>query len=99
MGSILRYSFADAGGKSRLLYSGPDSTKRNNGTVYLSTDEGKTWPLRKVLFAENFAYSVLVRLPDGTIGCLFETGAKTGYDKIVLALFQLEWLADGKDAR
>jgi len=36
MASILRYSFADTGGKSRILYSGPDDTKRTNGTLHLS---------------------------------------------------------------
>ena len=99
MGSILRYSFADNGGKSRLLYSGPDSGSRKNGTVYLSCEEGKTWPVKKVLCAGNFAYSVLVRLPDGQVGCLFETGEKGAYEKIAFAAFTLDWLTDGKDAR
>lgn len=89
MASIFRYSFADASGANRLLYSGPDSASRDNGTVYLSCDEGKTWPVRKVLYPGSFAYSVLTELPDGTIGCLFETDEA---NRIVFARFTLGWL-------
>ncbi|HEU5069611.1 MAG TPA: sialidase family protein [Verrucomicrobiae bacterium] len=95
MGSIFRYTFPGNGNKSRILYSGPDSSKRENGTVYLSYDEGKTWPVKKVLFPGSFAYSVLTALPDGTLGCLFETD---GANRIVFARFTLDWLTDGKDS-
>ena len=89
MASIFRYSFPGNGGKSRILYSGPDSTSRDNGTVYLSYDEGRTWPVRKVMVPGSFAYSVLTALPDGTLGCLFETD---GANRIVFARFTLDWL-------
>ena len=95
MASIFRYTFPAAGGRSRILYSGPDSTKRENGTVYLSYDEGRTWPVKKVLFPGSFAYSVLTALPDGTIGCLLETDDA---NRIVFARFTLEWLTDGRDS-
>lgn len=94
MASIFRYTFPTDGGKSRILYSGPDSTKRDNGTVYLSYDEGKTWPVKKVLFPGSFAYSVLTALPDGTLGCLLETDDA---NRIVFARFTLDWLTDEKD--
>jgi len=45
-----------------------------------------------VLYPGSFAYSVLTRLPDGTIGCLFETD---GTDRMVFARFSLAWLEDG----
>jgi sialidase-1 len=89
MASIFRYSFPGNGAQSRILYSGPDSAKRDNGTVYLSSDEGKTWPVKKVLFPGSFAYSVLTALPDGTLGCLFETDDA---NRIVFARFTLDWL-------
>ena len=92
--SIFRYSESNAGGRSRILYSGPDSTKRENGTVLLSYDDGQTWPVKKVLFAQTFGYSVLTALPDGTIGCLFET---EGDKRILFARLTLDWLTDGKD--
>ena len=42
----------------------------------------------------GFAYSCLTVLPDGTIGCLYETD---GYRRIRFARFTLEWLTDGRD--
>ncbi len=96
MASIVRYSDPADGQKSRLLYSGPQSTKRENGTVFVSYDEGKTWPVKRVLCAGAFAYSCLTTLPDGTIGCLYEAD---GTKKIVFARFTLEWLTGGKDKR
>lgn len=89
--SILRYSFDDGAGKGRILYSGPDSTKRDNGTVHLSLDDGATWPMQRVLWPGSFAYSVLTKLPDGAIGCLFEAD---NYGRIVFARFSLEWLSE-----
>jgi sialidase-1 len=94
MASVFRYSFPANGSRSRVLYSGPDSTRRDQGTVHLSYDEGNSWPIKKVLFPGSFAYSVLTRLPDGTIGCLFETD---NTDRLVFARFTLGWLTDGKD--
>jgi sialidase-1 len=85
MGSILRLS------NGNLLYSGPRSTKRENGTIYLSTDDGQTWPLRKTLEPKFFAYSNLVELPNGTIGCLFEAN---DYNKILFARFSRDWLIE-----
>ena len=43
MASTLRYSFADGPTPGRLLHSGPDSAKRERGTIYLSRDEGKSY--------------------------------------------------------
>ena len=90
--SIQRYSFDDALGRGRILYSGPDSTNRSNGTIHLSLDDGATWPVKRVLQPGGFAYSVLTRLPDGTIGCLFETGDAR---RIIFARFSLDWLEAG----
>ncbi|QEL17956.1 sialidase family protein [Limnoglobus roseus] len=88
MASIVRYT-DPADGKSRLLYSGPQSTKRENGTVCLSDDEGKTWSVKRVLCPGPFAYSCLAVLPDGNIGCLYEA---EGTSKVVFARFPLDWL-------
>ena len=86
MASIFR---VENKGENILLYSGPDSTKRENGTVRLSRDDGQTWPVKKVLCPGSFAYSVLTQLPNGDIGCLFETD---GTDRMVFARFPLAWL-------
>ncbi|MBM3860656.1 MAG: exo-alpha-sialidase [Verrucomicrobia bacterium] len=89
MASVLRYSFD----KNILLYSGPDSSDRRNGAVRASHDDGKTWPVKKVLEPGKFAYSCLTRLPDGQIGCLYETGATDAYERLVFAIVSIEWLA------
>lgn len=88
--SVLRYSFGDGGSASGvILYSGPDAMSRSNGTIHLSRDDGATWPMKRVLWLGGFAYSVLTKLPDGTIGCLFETD---NYGRIVFARVTIDWL-------
>jgi sialidase-1 len=89
MASILRYSSMNE--SSLLLYSYPDSAKRENGTIRASFDDGKTWPVKRVLWPGSFAYSVLTRLPDGSIGCLFETD---GTARTVFARFSRVWLEE-----
>lgn len=93
MASTFRYSFANGATPSRLLHSGPDSAKRENGTVWLSLDDGKTWPTKRVLYPGPFAYSVLTRFDDGTVGCLFEAD---NYARIVFARFPVEWVSEAR---
>jgi len=95
--SLLRYTEAKTQRKNRLLFSNPASTKRENLTVRLSYDEGKTWPVAKPLHSGPSAYSSLAVLPDRTIACLYEGGEKKASEKIILAQFSLEWLTDGSD--
>jgi sialidase-1 len=90
--SILRYTPESAGAKNSILFSNPASLKRERMTVRLSHDEGKTWPVARELYAGPSAYSCLVVLPDKSIGCLYERGAKSAYETIVLARLTLEWL-------
>ena len=62
--NVLRYSFGDVLGKG-ILYSGPDSINRQQQRIYLSLDDGATWPIKAhVLRPDGFAYSVLTRLSD-----------------------------------
>jgi len=88
--SILRYAFPTNGMPGILLFSGPHGTRRENGTVHLSRDDGVTWPVRRLLWPGFFAYSVLVRLPDGSAGCLFEADE---YQRLVFARIPAEWIA------
>jgi sialidase-1 len=83
--------------KSRLLFANPASLERQNMTVRLSYDGGRTWPVAKQLYAGPAAYSCLTVLPDMTAGCLYERGEKHRYEKITFARFNAEWLTDGKD--
>jgi BNR repeat-like domain len=96
--SLLRYTLAKTQGKNRLLFANPASTKREKMTVRLSYDEGATWPVAKELHAGPAAYSCLTVLGDGTIGCLYERGAKSAYETITFSRFTLEWLTAGKDS-
>ncbi|HWB02995.1 MAG TPA: sialidase family protein [Verrucomicrobiales bacterium] len=93
MASTIRFSFPDGATQGLLLHSGPDSTKRENGTLWLSRDEGKTWPVKRVLHPGPFAYSVLTKLSGGAIGCLFEAD---NYARITFARIPLEWISEKK---
>ena len=95
MGSIVRCSDPLDEKKSRLVFANPASTEsRVNGTIRLSYDEGQTWPHSRSIAQGSFAYSCLTVLPDGTIGCLYETD---GYGRIVFARVRLDWLTRGQD--
>lgn len=80
--SLQRYSFPESG-KSRLLFSNPASQEaRKNMTLRVSYNEGQTWLLDTVLHGGPSAYSDLVVLQDGQIGCLYERGAESPYEMI-----------------
>ena len=111
--SIVRLSTRKTGGKNRLLFSNPENLTRADGrdvvskdrknlTIHLSYDEGKSWPVRRVLEAGISGYSDLAVLPEGTILCLYESGTAqpAGFPNrlLVLARFNLEWLSEGKDS-
>lgn len=101
-GDIIVYPSTD--GQTRMLHSLPaNSTIRRDVSVFLSYDEGTTWPLCKKLVDDYSAYSSLTVLPDGSIGCFVEEGKWDsdieGEDGFCLYFmkFTLDWLTDGKD--
>ncbi|HAC92053.1 MAG TPA: exo-alpha-sialidase [Planctomycetaceae bacterium] len=61
--------------------------QRENLSIKLSHDDGKTWPVIKTLEPGKSAYSDLAVLPNGTVLCLFERA-----NSIDCARFNLEWL-------
>jgi len=75
-----------------ILFSNPANTMRKGMTVKASFDEGKTWPVSKVLHTGLSAYSDLSRLPDGQIGCLYEGGTDYDVQYMMFARFPLEAL-------
>lgn len=98
MAAIARYSDQETGGRSRLLFANPaNPTSRTQLTVKLSYDEGKTWPIARIIHAGEAAYSSLAVLDDGTIGLLYETGDVHPYERLRFARFSLEWLSEGRD--
>ncbi len=86
--SIVRYPQDDI-----VLFSNPASLKRENLTVRLSRDGGRTWPVAKVVHAKAAAYSSLGLLTDGSIGLLYENGESEPYERITFARFSLAWLS------
>ena len=77
-------------GKRVLLFSNPNSqTSRENLTVRVSTDDGKSWSAGRVIYGGPAAYSDLVVQQDGNIGILYE---KDKYAKIVYHSFSYDWL-------
>jgi sialidase-1 len=92
-GSFLRYATKGDTGPDRLLFSNPASkAKRERLTVRLSRDDGKTWPVARLLHKGPSAYSCLTVLSDGSIGCLYEGGEKNAYEKIIFARCSLKSL-------
>jgi len=86
MGSILHFDNTENGGQSGFLYSGPNDPKRRiNGTIWMSLDDCRTWPIKVMIHEGPFAYSHLVRTADSFIGCLYETGDASPYERISFA--------------
>ena len=81
------------------------ATERKRGTVWASFDGGKTWPVKRLVEENHFAYSSLAAGRKGTpsegwIYLLYE-GARndeTGRPAFI-ARFNLAWITDGRDWR
>ncbi len=98
-GDIIRYTSVNQGfDKNRLLHTVPYGTERKDVTMYVSYDEGETWPVSKVLVPYSSAYSSACILPDGTIGFYVEETypGETGYSTVFYN-FSLDWLTNGTD--
>jgi len=89
-----------------LIFSNIVSQKgRKNGTVWLSFDGGKSWPIQKLIDPEGFKYSSLAvgrnNTPsEGFIYLLYETGKEgdiNAYGGGKIARFNLSWLMEGKN--
>jgi sialidase-1 len=77
-GSLLRFNSTDEGdATSRIIFSSPNGGSRNNGAIWISTDEAATWSQPKMIRSGAYAYSDMVRTADDHLGVLFETGPTT----------------------
>lgn len=81
--------------RQHLLFSNPASDRREKLTVRLSTDDGRSWPVARELYAGPAGYSCLTALPDGSIGCLYERGVERSREEIAFAVFGMEWPSGG----
>ena len=88
-----------SGGEGRneglLLFSNPSPAK--DMTVRISRDEGRSWGFSRRVEQGLSRYSDLAVTPDGTILCLYTNGVVRDREKISVARFNLEWLADASD--
>ncbi len=84
-GDIIRFD------ENTLLHSVPNSMKRENVTIFLSHDEGKTWPEHASICPYQSVYSSLTILPDGTIGAYIEENP-SGACEMWFMNFSMEWL-------
>jgi sialidase-1 len=84
--SLLFHSMNEDTGKANILFSNPaHKTYRSNGTLRLSTNDGKTWS-EAVVYAPKPApyftgYSDIVKFGKGDIGVLYERGRFDEGDK------------------
>lgn len=77
-GDIIRYTTPE--GEDLLLQSLPGSpNSRDNVAIYVSKDNGKTWPIKKTVVTCPSAYSSMTILPDGSIGILTEESQNGHY--------------------
>lgn len=97
-GDLLRYTSLSAGqDKNRILFSIPNHpTQRKNLTLFMSYDEGKTWPVKKVIYPGLAAYSSLAVMKDGSIGMFYENGEYENYE-LYFVRFSLDWFTNGED--
>ena len=88
--SLIQYGKPIQGAKNPLIFCNPANTsRRNKMTIRLSLNEGKTWAHSRLLHRPSSAYSCLTVLPDGTVGCLYESD---GYKNIRFARFPISWI-------
>lgn len=95
-GDILRCTAPD--GRTLLLHSLPYGKERKDVTVFVSFDEGETWPLHRTIVPYSSAYSSLCQLPDGTIGLYVEEACNNDANySMVFYNFSVEWLLGEQD--
>lgn len=79
-----------------LLSQPANQKQRKELTIRMSDDDGKTWPINKILEREGSTYSDLAVLPDHTVICLYGNGGVAHMPKkVTLARFDIKWLMDG----
>jgi len=73
--SLLRLKDAE----SPWLFCAPAGPGRRDLTVRLSNDEGRTWPVARLLRKGDSQYSSLALAPDGSICCLYDCWVDGNY--------------------
>jgi len=102
--SVIRFPDHLSTTRQRWLFSNPNVAGREYGavertkmTVRLSYDEGKTWPIARLVHEGPSSYSCLAVTSDGMMLCIYEGGMQHRREWLRLVRFNLAWLSDGKD--
>ena len=61
-------------------------------TIYVSQDDGRTWPMSKLIDKRPCRYSDLAVTADGTVLCIYTVGEMRDSEKLAVARFNQEWL-------
>ncbi|MFE7706341.1 exo-alpha-sialidase [Streptomyces sp. NPDC057486] len=92
-GAVMRYApdapASDPRSKWLVFSNTEDDGIRRNLTVKMSCDDGRTWPIKRVLEPGAAGYSTLTPLSRGRIGMLYE---RAGYRTMTYAGFDRAWL-------
>lgn len=104
-GSLLAGQMPD--GRPALFYANPDprdrpsateqsSAPRTDLTLRVSYDDGRSWPVRRMIDYGSSGYADLAMAPDGSLLCLYERGrvsrAEGGIASLTLARLDLSTL-------
>ena len=92
---LVRYREGEEVSDDILLFSNPSPAK--DMTIRMSRDEGRSWDISRRVERGLSRYSDLAVTADGTILCLYTNGVVRDREKISVARFNLEWLADASD--
>ncbi|MEI8021353.1 MAG: sialidase family protein, partial [Schlesneria sp.] len=68
----------------------PAGKTREHLTVWISNDEGQSWPVRKEIYHGGSGYSCLVVLPNHDIGVFFEKDGSKSLTFTTVSLASLE---------
>ncbi|MFC3196805.1 exo-alpha-sialidase [Parapedobacter deserti] len=85
-----------------ILVSQPSDVKRRAELIIrMSADDGRSWPIQRILQTGPSTYSDLAVLPDGTVLCLYGHGQgdlKNMPAAVSLARFNTAWLTEESKA-
>ncbi|WP_175549928.1 sialidase family protein [Mariniphaga anaerophila] len=77
-------------GQHTLFFSNAASTKRENMTIKMSTNDGEVWSRSYAVHSGPSAYSDIVNVSEDEIAILFEHGISARYERIVYQLISIE---------
>jgi sialidase-1 len=108
---IVRYSMAPPDDRNRILFVNPDSESlpeahrgnsgpRQNLTLKMSEDEGRTWPIQRLLHAGTSGYSDIAVAPNKNIYVLYESNLNPASkaNSITVLRLNLNWLQSSNGA-